>query len=82
MTNKNMIKNKRYVDLSASSRSKLNMYEKILEDKFTVYTPASVLKILSSFVRNETRLCKKPIRRIWQSGIFETPTTRGMSLQT
>ena len=46
MTNKKKIKNKRYVDLSTSSRSKLNMYEKILEDKLKVYTPASVLKML------------------------------------
>ena len=47
MSNKKKIKNKRYVDLSTSSGSKLNMYEKILEDKkFKVYTPASVLKML------------------------------------
>ena len=46
MPNKKKITNKRYVDLSTSSRSKLNMYEKILEDKLKVYTPASVLKML------------------------------------
>ena len=46
MSKKKKIKNKRYVDLSTSSRSKLNMYEEVLEEKFTVYTPASVLKML------------------------------------
>ena len=41
MSNKKKIKNKRYVDSSTFSGSKLNMYEKILEDKkFKVYTPA------------------------------------------
>ena len=34
------------MDLSTSSRSKLNMYEEVLEEKFTVYNPASVLKML------------------------------------
>ena len=46
MSNKKKMKNKRYVDLSTSSRSKLNMYDKILQDKLKVYTPASVLKML------------------------------------
>ena len=46
MSNKKKMKNKRDVDLSTSSRSKLNMYDKILQDKLKVYTPASVLKML------------------------------------
>ena len=44
-----MSKQKRYVDLCASSRSKLLMYERILSQQVketTDYSPASVLKML------------------------------------